>query len=453
MQCSLIFKIGSSAHPVAAKQQIQLTLDVLKAHRGILIDPKDGGMLCFHANGRCITLNFGARASGWYWSRVAGLMARTSHALVAHGHVLWQYVDDLLVWLDRVSSPYWAVVLFLILGTPCHGTKRLQSKWIGWHISVATWSISVLRKSSKGTSINWTWGARAPSLQWNIFNLSLAVVLLWLTSAWHLTHRIPTTMVGMDHVTFQTFVSALSPQLTRIWPTSTNHYFNTSLVRVANSHVNTLYFFSVQRQMALARSFMLMNTLHDVNKLHSNHDGFGLEPQIHRHRIVYWILMVLWFWRSQLLVSTPFTLSMTPADYIAVTATADAMASTRAGRLLGVPPLSFQTRLQYGTNFRSRSPKPETWHVGLGLRWHAEAQSGMRTPCANHILHWISPTSLSCPNFFTFGVLRFFPTFSKRVAYPWASLCPCRLVESIQAAITCWAHCQRFLWSQLLRRL
>ena len=53
--------------------------------------------------------------------------------------------------------------------------------------------------------------------------------------------------------------------------------------------------FSVQRQMALARSFMLMNTLHDVNKLHSNHDGFGLEPQIHRHRIVYWILMVLWF--------------------------------------------------------------------------------------------------------------------------------------------------------------
>jgi hypothetical protein len=68
-----------------------------KAHRRILIDPKDGGMLCFHANGelyRCITLNFGARASGWYWGRVAGLMVRTSHAL-------WQYVDDLLAWLEE----------------------------------------------------------------------------------------------------------------------------------------------------------------------------------------------------------------------------------------------------------------------------------------------------------------------------------------------------------------
>ena len=48
-------------------------------------------------------------------------MVRTSHALVAHGHALWQYVDDLLAWLDRISSPLWAsllVVLFLILGIP-----------------------------------------------------------------------------------------------------------------------------------------------------------------------------------------------------------------------------------------------------------------------------------------------------------------------------------------------
>ena len=50
---------------MSRQQMIQLTLDVSKAHRRILIDPKDGGMLCFHANGklyRCITLNFGARA-------------------------------------------------------------------------------------------------------------------------------------------------------------------------------------------------------------------------------------------------------------------------------------------------------------------------------------------------------------------------------------------------------
>ena len=107
---------------MAQHQVIQLTLDVSKAHRRILIDPQDGGMLCFHANGqlyRCITLNFGARASGWYWGRVAGLMVRTSHSLLAYGHVLWQRVDDLLAWLDKVSCPLRAsllVILFLILG-------------------------------------------------------------------------------------------------------------------------------------------------------------------------------------------------------------------------------------------------------------------------------------------------------------------------------------------------
>lgn len=85
------------------QQMTQLTLDVAKAHRRILIDPRDGGMLCFHANGklyRCVTLNFGARASGWYWGRLAGLMVRTGHSILSCGYVLWQHVDDLLTWND-----------------------------------------------------------------------------------------------------------------------------------------------------------------------------------------------------------------------------------------------------------------------------------------------------------------------------------------------------------------
>jgi len=60
-------------------QLIQLTLDASKAHRRILIHPEDQGMLCFHVGDqlyRCLTLNFGARASGFYWSPVAGLMVR-----------------------------------------------------------------------------------------------------------------------------------------------------------------------------------------------------------------------------------------------------------------------------------------------------------------------------------------------------------------------------------------
>ena len=69
---------------------LQLTLDVSKAHRRILLRPADkafsfyvGEDLC-----KCLTLNFGARASGWYWGRVAGLMVRSAHALLDHHHAL-----------------------------------------------------------------------------------------------------------------------------------------------------------------------------------------------------------------------------------------------------------------------------------------------------------------------------------------------------------------------------
>ena len=167
---------------------------------------------------RCITLNFGARASGWYWGRLAGIMVRSCHSLLAHGHALWQYVDDLLAWLDKVSSPLWAsllVVLLLILGVPMSWHKAALSDtvdWIGWRISVAYWTIEVpIEKMERITtqikSIRHSERLTLREMQ------SLVGRLLWLTSAWrHLRplliplykalHRIPITMVGMDHVTF-----------------------------------------------------------------------------------------------------------------------------------------------------------------------------------------------------------------------------------------------------------
>ena len=102
---------------MARQEMIQLALDVAEAHSRILIAPQGTGMLCFYANGefyRCVTLNFGARASGWYWGRVAGLMVRLSHSLFGHHHALWQYVDDLLARLDRQSAPLWVCLLVLI---------------------------------------------------------------------------------------------------------------------------------------------------------------------------------------------------------------------------------------------------------------------------------------------------------------------------------------------------
>ena len=247
---------------MARQQMIQLTLDVSKAHRRILIAPKDGGMLCFHANGklyRCVTLNFGARASGWYWGRVAGLMIRTSHALLSHGHALWQYVDDLLAWLDRISSPLWAsllVIFFLILGIPMSWHKAaldVEIDWIGWRISVLTWSISIpeeklykivqqVRKITKSTKES------LKDMQ------SIVGRLLWLTSGWHflrplliplyrVLHHVPTTMVGMDHVTFQQLLDALSPQMVLTTDFTHKHQslgLQVKLVRVANTYVHDL---------------------------------------------------------------------------------------------------------------------------------------------------------------------------------------------------------------------
>ena len=137
---------------MSAQQMTQLTLDVSKSHRRILVAPEDGGLLCFHANRelyRCITLNFGACASGWYRGRLASIMVRSCHSLLAHGHALWQYVDDLLAWLDKSSSPLWAsliVVLLFILGVPMSALADTVD-WIGWRISVSSWTVAVPQRS------------------------------------------------------------------------------------------------------------------------------------------------------------------------------------------------------------------------------------------------------------------------------------------------------------------
>lgn len=166
---------------MAVQQMIQLTLDVSKAHCRILVVKEHGGLLCFHANGElycCITLSFGARARGWYWGRLAGIMVRTCHALLAHRHVLWQYVDDLLAWLDRASSQLWAslaVVLLLILSVPMSWHKAALSDtvdWIGWRISVSVWTVSVppdkLQRILEQIQVLRT--SKQPSLQFGICN-------------------------------------------------------------------------------------------------------------------------------------------------------------------------------------------------------------------------------------------------------------------------------------------
>ena len=125
----------------SAERLVALVLDVAKAHRRILIRSADRGLLCFRHRQKlyqCLTLNFGARVSSFYWARAAGLLVRLIHRLIRVRHSAQIYVDDLLAILESVSAPLWAsmvVVLLQILCVPMSWHKGALSArvvWIGW---------------------------------------------------------------------------------------------------------------------------------------------------------------------------------------------------------------------------------------------------------------------------------------------------------------------------------
>ncbi len=94
--------ISAAPDNPASETCVQLTLDVVKAHRRIKIHPDDGGLLCFHFQRRLfrsVTLTFGARASGYYWGRVAGMLMRTLHRVVHVQH------SGLFMWMTYLQ--YW----------------------------------------------------------------------------------------------------------------------------------------------------------------------------------------------------------------------------------------------------------------------------------------------------------------------------------------------------------
>ena len=185
--------ISSAPDTPTSEACVLLTLDVSKAHRRIKIHPDDRGLLCFHFQGRLFrsnTLNFGARASGYYWGRVAGMLMRTLHRVVHVRHSMFIYVDDLLASLDSTSSPVYAsmvVLMCMCLGVPLSWKKtQLQSKvvWIGWEISASDWTVTLTAEKRSSILEDLREMLRVHKIPLKLLE-RLTGKLLWVTSAWH----------------------------------------------------------------------------------------------------------------------------------------------------------------------------------------------------------------------------------------------------------------------------
>ncbi|CAE7236031.1 unnamed protein product [Symbiodinium sp. CCMP2592] len=136
----------------STERLVALMLDVAKAHRRILIRALDRGLLCFRHRGKlyqCLTLNFGARVSSFYWARAAGLLLRLVHRIVRVRHSAQIYVDDILALLDAISAPLWAsliVVLLLVLRVPMSWHKAALGPsvvWIGWEFNLSHFCVKL----------------------------------------------------------------------------------------------------------------------------------------------------------------------------------------------------------------------------------------------------------------------------------------------------------------------
>ena len=156
-------------------------------------------------------------------------MVRFGHSLLDHHHTLWQYVDDLLTWLAQPSAPLWSaalVILYMILGVPFSWHKAAlaqQLTWIGWSICVRTWTVQIPRDKLSRLCAQIEHILKSPQV--DIKDLQSAVCrLLWLTSAWHnlrplliplykALHTIPTTMVGIDQVSYASLITMVSDDL------------------------------------------------------------------------------------------------------------------------------------------------------------------------------------------------------------------------------------------------
>ena len=246
---------------LASEEWIVVSLDVRKAHRQVMISPLNQGLLSFTFQGRVFvsrTLNFGAKASSWWWGRIAGALLRLSHKLVWVAHLMFAYVDDYFGVFRADTAPVYAglwILLFLALRVPLSWSKASWgpcARWIGWDIDLRSWTVSLPPEKLSKILEPLRALARPGATRIKVKELeSLIGRLLWLTSLWRLLRpllaplykimaRIPSSCVAVQPSLWQSICALVDDDCVLTRATSHASFpARARISRVANRQVLT----------------------------------------------------------------------------------------------------------------------------------------------------------------------------------------------------------------------
>ena len=245
---------------LGAEPWLAVALDVRKAHRLMKIARCDQALLAFSFEGRFFTsktLNFGARASAFWWARLAGTLLRLSHKIVWVSHLLWGYVDDFLGGFRGSTAPISAslwVLLFLVLGVPLSWHKATWGPvtvWIGWEIDLRSWACELpLAKVSKIVDQLEELLSAGSKVKFKTLE-SLVGRLLWVTGLWKVLRpllsplyralrALPSSCVGVSPELWNCILRNVDP--TCVLTKKAGHpsfHAGARITRVANSYVTS----------------------------------------------------------------------------------------------------------------------------------------------------------------------------------------------------------------------
>ena len=258
-------------------------------------------------------------------------MLRLLHSFLFISHTAFIYVDDLMIWLEEVSSPLWAslvIVLTSVLGIPISWSKaRLSNRveWIGWRFDLSCWSISLplAKKEKLQDQITELLQGRKVALSQL---QSVVGRLLWVTSYWKMLRPLlsplykcmfqpPLTLVGLSHSEWALLLSHIDEdlQITTSWG-HPSLYPGVSLHRVGNSTVT-------RRSQLFNLPLKNRRIWVGIRDSHSAHRIFTEEAKT---SLATWL---------KLLHGTSFSRTLLPYSRVAGDAKADAMATSE---LVGV---------------------------------------------------------------------------------------------------------------------